>query len=214
VKIPSARKTTKMDSIPFAFLLAVSAAIILFLLHFEGAIYVLRTTRPLLFPQRALGVTDPVKSNAAKQLFDSQMRALSNLRGNKDPAIIPLLIPYLDYSTYSRSPYDIFDPFLGQPPPLDFNTLCDHFPAFAAIVGTPGAAAVLADYAMNPKNPLDLRVASYQVLRYLDKDKFDLVSKDFDKEYAGSNREIKVFLDAAETGDAPFKGIYPLHAAL
>jgi hypothetical protein len=142
------------------------------------------------------------------------MRALFALRASKHPALIPLLIPYLDYSTYQNPPYlDVPRPFGAVPPPPDFDTLCDRFPAFAAIVSTPGAAAVLADYAMNPKNRLNLRVASYQVLGYLDKAKFDLVSRQFDKEFAGSNRAIKAFLDAVEKGEAPFKGIYPLEAS-
>jgi hypothetical protein len=63
---------------------------------------------------------------------------------------------------------------------------------------------------MNPENRLRLRVASYQVLGYLDKDKFDVVSKYFDKEFAGSNRDAKLFLDAVEKGTAPFQGVYPL----
>jgi len=183
-------------------------------LKIEYATHLLKGTKPIVEPQVAMTAADPAERKTVTHLFDSQMRALFALRASKHPALIPLLIPYLDYSTYQNPPYlDVPRPFGAVPPPPDLDTLCDRFPALAAIVGTPGAAAVLADYAMNPENRLNLRVASYQVLGYLDKDKFDVVSRRFDTEFAGSNRDIKGFLDAVEKGDAPFKGIYPLEAS-
>jgi hypothetical protein len=174
----------------------------------ENASKLLQRTKPIAEPVATLTISDPVSGKTVRQLFDSQMRSLLALRTNKDPGLIPLLISYLDYSTYTIPPY--MGSTIDNTPPPDMDSICAHFPAFAAIVGTPGAAAVLADYAMNPKNRLRLRIASYQVLGYLDKDKFDVVSKDFDKEFAGSDRGIKVFLDAVEKGTAPFKGVYPL----
>lgn len=53
----------------------------------------------MVFPDAELGRTDTEKRKAAEKLFSEQMKALSQLKSNGDATLIPVLVPYLNYTT-------------------------------------------------------------------------------------------------------------------
>src|ERR1039458_9956266 len=64
----------------------------------KNAIQCLSKSRPLVNPPVEMNLVDQEASHAAKQLFTAQMKALKELDGIKNPAVIPVLIPYLRYT--------------------------------------------------------------------------------------------------------------------
>lgn len=176
----------------------------------DEAIQLLSTSRPMHDPALEIGFADVGRSESAKKLFESQMNALSQLKGKVSSTSIPLLVTYLNYSTTiaTHLPKHLEPP--NSRPTADVQTLSVQWPAFAAIVSTPRSDEALVKYLTNDKNPLDERVAAFQVLRYINIERFHDVSTDFVNGIVTHNPARKRYLDAVVDGTCPFEGIYPL----
>ena len=171
----------------------------------QAAIVLLRTTKPLVDPHVSLALADPSKREHAAQLFASQVRALHLLAGHADASIIPILIPFLNYSVdlspaYLRTPFD-------TAPPLDKATLSLEWPAFGVICATPGNGAALSTFVADSRNPLDLRIAAFHVLRYVDPEQFGKTSGIINRELTGN---ALVYARSIEEGKTSFEGIFPI----
>ncbi|MDR0532539.1 MAG: hypothetical protein LBH01_01135 [Verrucomicrobiales bacterium] len=178
----------------------------------DDAVNYLKSSAPMLHPRIQLGLTDESKRQAARSLFNKQVEALTLLKQSKNTSLIPLLIPFLDYCV---SPVPLNG---GQAGPSSFTftleELCDALPALAAIVNKPGANEALAEYAKNTKNPLDYRMASFHVLRYLDRKRFDEVAGVLNKEFANKKQFLRNYLKSIWKEGRPFRGIYPIESIL
>jgi hypothetical protein len=93
------------------------------------------------------------------------------------------------------------------------QTLSAHYPAFAAIMSVPNAGDALAIYILDNRNPIRSRVAAFQVLSYVDRNKFKIVSTKLDDELShvqspNSDRLIS-YIREVESGTVTFQGMYP-----
>ena len=165
----------------------------------------LASSKPIEASEFEPHLLDSGKRTAAEQLFSAQMKALSELKGCKDPSVVTTLIPYLDYRTDANPPYEGHEEPPGYVPGLD--TLTNHQPAFAILLNIPGSDKVLADYTKNTANPIRLRIATFHVLRYVNLAEFKALSHVLDPEFAKAGPQTKAFIEAIENGSLPFEGL-------
>jgi hypothetical protein len=167
----------------------------------QQAIKLLASTKAFDDPAFAMGDVDSAKAHQAEQLWRVQMEALGNLNGTTDAAVIPILIPYLSYNVdlyWATDTHRKTDP----------DTLRKDFPALGIIMSIPGAAATLANYVEDTRNPINYKGTAFHALRYVDPESFKKVAIIFNKGIAQVNQETWDHLNAVEKGTAPFGGIY------
>ena len=177
------------------------------------AVYFLEAHPPMFSP--VLHFTDEAKRHHAEELFAEQMDALDQARKCTKPSIIPVLIPFLDYTSDDRSqlPYEDAYKYLltykGGPPGPTLKSLSEVRPALAAIVAMPGSSGALLTYALNTHNDLNLRLAAFHILRYTDTGKFRIAADTLNKELASRGPVTQSFLKPIVDGSLIFDGIHP-----
>jgi len=173
-------------------------------LSLEQASEVLKTTKPLVIPLVAIGLTDPKQKRINEQLYDEQIESIKILGRGKSPAYVLILIPFLDYPIRGFSYTRLF----AYPKKEDINQTRNNWPAFSALLSIPGSSQVLMDYSLNEQNDLRYRMATLNVLRYLDINKFSAVKNSLNKELVHLRPDTKIYLNAIESGNHSFNGLY------
>ena len=169
----------------------------------ERAREILTNQKPLADPAFSLVLPDQDARKAAEKNYNEQMQAIHALAGSSDQTLIPVLIPYLHY-TSDNVPAGV--DLWSREVTVSMKQISDEYPAFAAIVSIRGADKALADYILDEKNSLDSRFLAFHVLRYVNPSEFQSVKKAFHKEFLGANTQAKRCLEAVENGTAPFDG--------
>lgn len=164
---------------------------------------VLTTQKPLVSPAFSLGLVNRNSRKAAEKIYRKQIRALNRLVGSGDQTLIPLLIPYLHYtSDVTPGEIDVW----RNSTVIDTKDICEKFPAFAVIISIRGVDNALAKYVLDRKNSLDYRFTAFHVLRYVNPLEFRSVQQIFNREFLGVSKRAKQRLKAIEDGTAPFDG--------
>jgi len=179
----------------------------------ENAVRFLSTSKPMIDPQidtERLDISVEARKSA-QELLAIQMKALDELRGSKNTEVVNILIPYLHYSIDLTPPY-MHSSDLKKPKP-ELADLIKKWPAFAVILNIPNSAIPLKEYCLNPKNPIDRRLATFLVLRYIDSDKFQSVATILDHEFSNAGPQFKLYLKGIENGNTQFMGVYPIRAS-
>jgi hypothetical protein len=155
-------------------------------------------------PRFEMASPDPTMRNLATKLYNLQIDAMGVLGKAKVANAAAVLIPYLDYK--SRDCSDLIRPMpIGYTE--DIKITRHHWPAFSALLDTPGSSQVLMTYALDTRNPIDYRIASFHVLRYLDQNKFNSVAKVFDQEFADARPHVKRIFQNIENGRSTYSGL-------
>lgn len=175
----------------------------------EGqAAEILRSTRPMDSPIFQMGLVDPIKKKAVMDLYDKQMAAILILAKSNNPGMATVLIPYLDYPA-KRTPVPGVS--LGaRRSSKSLEQMRAEWPCFSTLLDIPNSSETLANYALDVRNPVDFRIATFHVLGFLDKAKFQGVSQVFDKEFADSDLQLKQYLKGIEEGKVEFEGVWPV----
>jgi hypothetical protein len=174
----------------------------------QQAADVLRNTKPMIAPFMEMGLVDPEKRRAARQLYEEQIKAIQVIGGARVPDTARLLIPYLDYPTKNAIPGTVL--FI-KPEPENVNYTLSKWPALSALLNIPDSEKILADYALDTGHKVRFRFAALHALRYYpDKSQFRSVSAKFDKEFASADSHITAYLKAIENGKRAFSGAYPI----
>lgn len=169
----------------------------------ERAREVLATQKPLADPAFSLVLPDQNARRAAEKTYNEQIRALHALAGSSDQTLIPILIPYLRYTTHNvPAGVDVWSHRVT----VGIKEVSEEYPAFAVIVSIRGADKALADYVLDGKNSLDSRFTAFHVLRYVSPSEFLTVKKTFHKEFLGARAPAKRRLEAVENENVPFDG--------
>jgi len=168
------------------------------------AVDIIVNTKPMYCPGIEIGNPDKDKKNAAEQLFKKQISALIKLNGVNEPSLIPMLVPYLNYNVniYYSSISERRNPQIP-----DFKTLCAEWPAFAVIANMKSSSEALVKYIKQSQNLLENRVAAFNILRYVNEQKFKEIAPEVEVGLSGDNlRIVKGIVNGA-----PFDGIPPIH---
>lgn len=176
----------------------------------NAAMHLLSSNKVIQYPFYDLGLLDKKQRDVATALFNGQLQAIRILKNNALVSAVPILIPYLNY-TIDGKPIYMRQTSVAEPA-YTIERLRKECPAFDAILTTPGSSTALQEYASNQDNPLDCRVASVVVLRYIDKiafeSAFEFLAKD--KMLKAAGPKTKYYLETVKSGKAMFVGIYPL----
>jgi hypothetical protein len=171
----------------------------------ESATQVLSANNPLCDPQVEARLIDTKKRDTAMQLWEAQIKAIRELDGTSNPAVIPILIPYLAYPSDLNSNYIVLEDYRKK---QDIETLRSKWPVFGIITRIPNAGIALTHYVEDSRNPIDYRGAAFHVLRYVDQDQFEKLSEAFNKVFGQSNTPAAMYLKGVESGRIPFHGIH------
>ncbi len=151
--------------------------------------------------------TDPARRAKKLALFNNQLLALATLKSSKaayDPKVV---IPYLPY-TSDISVYDASTALKSLGSKENIAESGITWPAFGALLANPKSAPALAAYCINKANPLNLRIASFLVLRYVDRQKFNSVSEIMKREFQNCDPCIQPYLNGIIAGTTRF-GVAP-----
>ena len=176
----------------------------------DQAIQVLRTTKRLEVTALDLHFGTPSERHTVEERYDQQMKAINVIKLAKDPAVAAVLIPFLDYSAKD---YNLFAPLTPTelPHPEDINLTRKRWPVFSVILDMPGSAKVLQNYALDVKNPIDLRVTAFFALRYDNEAAaFKAVSDKMREEFSNAGPKVKDCLDSIVNGKLWFSGTPPI----
>jgi len=136
-------------------------------------------------------------------LINKQIAAIHGISQTTKKGDVTLLIPFLDYTTSPGEAIFSIAPTVTE----DLQKTKENWPAFNTILKNPHAKDELKAYALDKANPLDNRLASWLVLRYVDKGTFQDVSKSIDAEIRHSKLQIRNYASRIESGHAWFEGI-------
>jgi len=163
----------------------------------------LRQTLPLPHEMAILVDKSP---SASFDLVSKQLKAISKISNSPEKEDILLLIPYLNYT---MSPKDVI--FL-DPPTIeeDLQKTRRTWPVFSAIVDNPFARDELKAYILNNRNPLNIRITSLLVLRYVDRKLAVTLLESLDSQLARFKPEVQNYASAIKSGQARFRGIVSL----
>jgi hypothetical protein len=171
-----------------------------------AAVKLITSTQPITgfkgFAGALSGLTPSLQK--AQLLYSSQLNAIAIIGRSKIKGQVLYLIPYLDY--VSNASYCVSGPqFMG-----DISETRDAWPTFSAILDAPDASSALQHYCLNKHNPAKLRLSSFLVLRYVDKDAFKQISHTLNADFDGSPSNTKVYIKHIEDGTYMFWGVRDL----
>ena len=131
-----------------------------------AAIQTLTSSAPIERPWYELGLTDPVKGKAVRELYAKQMKALNDLIGVSNPSVVTVVVPYFHYE-YDYTEHHFVD--ASTHGYSDLKSASAKHPSLAVVAGIPDAAAVLSEYVTNPNNQMEYRLYALTMLAYLDR---------------------------------------------
>jgi len=168
------------------------------------AIQVLQNNDVMPAPVAGLAYVDPVKRKAVGDLYNLQMGAIYLLGKAKIPGTAKYLIPYLNYPTADFNPVSIH---LGRKHLEDVSKTQSQWPAFSALLETPGASKALTEYALNKENAVNMRFSAFCALRYLDKEQCEVVGKSLSSEFSDS-KNTQNYINGVENSQIHFEGAF------
>ena len=169
----------------------------------DRAIAYLKDTKPMFDPSVEMHLVDPRQRKAADYLFKHQMQAIDALEGCEDASIIPVLIPYLNYTRHPDT-----GKLAGDEKPEDTGGIKAEWPAFDVITAVPDASKTLTEYILNKKYSLEYRMTAFHVLRYVDKAKLYEVARLLQSEVSATDNQTKQFISFVKDRNIPFDGLY------
>ena len=174
----------------------------------EEALSLLQNTKIINSPYRWFWANGH-EALAIQSLYQKQVAAMNVLASSKDGKYISVLIAYLDYSQ-AGSMYGIDDPNVasgGNRAPYSKKAISEYWPAAGAILAIPDCAKYLEAYTMEKRNPANLRIVSFELLKYADKATFERTANALE---ATSGPKAKAVLKNIESEVLEFDGLKPL----
>jgi hypothetical protein len=165
-------------------------------------------TPPLLYEPEILAMRPdaPQYKLSEIQLIHKQLEAIRTLSQEKKTGNVTLMIPFLGYTDRPDSVMFLIAPTVKE----NVQETRTNWPVFSTILDEPNAKHELETYITNQANPLDTRLAAWIALRYLDKDKFNEISRSINLEVKNAPIAVRNYVAAIEGGQMRFRGIeYP-----
>lgn len=177
-----------------------------------GDARLLAGSTPFLYPYIEVSVTDLKQRTSAEKVIAAQMRALEKLKGCQDVSVVPILIPYLNYTTGVLPPsrFSLHGALSKESTVPDTELLSKNWPAFGIILHMHNSDKVLVQYLQDKKNPPNCRLAALVVLRYLNQEEFGKCVNDMSNEYRDADSSVRTYLEAVKSGKVSFDGIVPV----
>jgi hypothetical protein len=169
-------------------------------------------TNPVLVtgPMENYGATNPIQVEKYKHIYDAQINAIAVLGRAKAPGTAPVLISYLNYHTDGYQSYVMhMNDVSGQ----NTNVILIVWPALNALVAIPDSGQVLADYALDKKNPIKQRINALEALKIVDLQLFKSVASKMNTEFPNQDF-IGRYIRWTEGDDQRYLGTFILDAHL
>ena len=155
------------------------------------------------------GQSDDPRNHAISIWKANVLAAIKMIQVSHREVDVDTILPYLDIIDPANDPGIVF---VGRYP----NTLEGTraaWPALATIMDMPNAAKDLETFTLDKSKYLDLRMDALHVLKFVDKQRFGVVSNQLKNEFSGSLPENskKVVIEAInawQNADASFTGVF------
>ena len=169
----------------------------------SAALAIINDSQPL---QNGTGAAAWRSNDAAvRNLYLRQLQALRSIAESGTGSDLPIakLIPYLNYVP---SEFEAEVPSVSLINP-SVEKISRTWPAFQIILSRTNAAEELKAYSLDSGNPINYRIAAWQVLQYVDKKTFADVSTALLTEFSSAPKKFRNYLQGTAKGVVPFWGI-------